>query len=98
MEVRDAAGRIRALPYQDAPFPPMTEALRARCQRAVQLVLPDGRILSAGRAVLGVLSLLGWRRRAAALSFPPLVWAVEGVYWFIARNRNWVGRIFTGRT
>lgn len=96
-EARDSEKKIRALPYQKAPSPPMTDALRARCQRAVQLVLPDGRILSAGRAVLGVISLLGWRRTAATLSSPPLVWAVEGVYWFIARNRNWALKLFKKR-
>ncbi|MEK6709683.1 MAG: hypothetical protein AABZ64_03810, partial [Nitrospinota bacterium] len=87
-------GRIQALPYQEAPSPPMTEELRARCERAAHLILPDGRTLAAGRAVLGVLALLGWRRAAALLSLYPFVWIVEAGYWLAARNRGRLGRLF----
>ncbi|MFQ5915781.1 MAG: thiol-disulfide oxidoreductase DCC family protein [Nitrospinota bacterium] len=92
VEARDVESRIRPLPYQEAPSPPMTEELRARCQRAVVLLLPDDKSLSAGRAVLAVLSLLGWRKTVAALSLPPFVWAVEAGYWIVARNRGRVSR------
>ncbi|MEE9274876.1 MAG: DCC1-like thiol-disulfide oxidoreductase family protein [bacterium] len=82
-----------ASPFQEAPSPPMTDALRLRCARAVHLILPDGTTLSAGRACLGVLSLLGWPRTARLLSLPPLVWIVEALYRLVAMNRGWLGRI-----
>jgi len=94
VRTRDAAGRIRALPWQEAPSPPMTEAIRARCESAVVLILPGGDTLDGGRACLAVLGLLGWRRTAAILSAPPLVWAVEAGYRLVARNRNRLGRFF----
>jgi len=96
-EARDRAGRLRALPYQEAPSPPMTGALREACARAVHLILPDGRTLRAGRAVLGVLALLGWERAAALLSLPPLVWIVEAGYRLAARNRGRLGRWLNGQ-
>lgn len=96
-EARDRAGRLRALPYQEAPSPPMTEALRGACARAVHLILPDGRVLRAGRAVLGALALLGFRRTAAFLSLYPFVWMIEAGYWLAARNRGRLGRLLDGR-
>lgn len=90
--VRDREHKIRALPYQEAPSPPMTDALRARCERAVQLLYPDGTLRSAGRAVLDVLALLGWEKTARVLGAPPLVWLVEAGYRLVARHRGWLGR------
>lgn len=96
-EARDRAGRLRALPYQEAPSPPMTDALRRACGRAVHLVLPEGRTLAAGRAVLGVLALLGWERTARLLSRRPFVWMIEAGYWVVARNRGRLGRLLGRR-
>ncbi len=95
LERRDRAGALLALPFQQIPSPPMTPALEARCRRAIQLIPPGGRALSSGRAVLGVLSLLGWKKSAAVLSAAPFVFIVEGGYWLIARNRGLIGRLLT---
>ncbi len=85
---------IRAVPYQVAPRPPMTEELAARCARAVYIITPCGRILSAGRASLCVLAVIGYRRFARLFSLPPLIWSVELGYWLVARNRKFFGRFF----
>ena len=95
---QDRAGALLALPFQQIPSPPMTPALGARCRRAIQFIPPDGRALSSGRAVLGVLSLLGWKKSAAFLSAAPFVFIVEGGYWLIARNRGLIGRLLTGNS
>jgi predicted DCC family thiol-disulfide oxidoreductase YuxK len=93
---RNRAGLFEALPYQDAPAPPMTPALRAACARAVHVITRDGRVLSAGRASLFVLGELGYRRTATALGAPPLLWIVEAAYRLVARHRNFFGRfLFT---
>ncbi|MBI3128637.1 MAG: DUF393 domain-containing protein [Candidatus Tectomicrobia bacterium] len=92
VEARDRAGRIRSVPYQQASSPPMTDELRRACARWVHLILPDGRVLRAGRAALGVLALLGWERSAALLSLPPFVWLVEAGYWLVSENRGRLGR------
>jgi len=83
---------IRAVPYQEAPRPPMTDALARRCASAVHVITPDGRILSAGRASLCVLGLIGYRRLARVWAIPPLIWLVELGYWLVARNRRFFGR------
>lgn len=93
MERRDTAGVFEAMPYQEAPSPPMTPALAAACDRAVHLVLPDGRQLKAGRAVLHVLARLGYPGMRL-LALPPLVWMVEAAYWVVARNRLAFSRWF----
>jgi predicted DCC family thiol-disulfide oxidoreductase YuxK len=85
---RDTANRIRAVPYQDAPRPPMTDELAHRCTRAVHVLTPQGELLAAGRASLCVLSLIGYARLARVCSVPPLVWCVELGYWLVARNRR----------
>jgi predicted DCC family thiol-disulfide oxidoreductase YuxK len=66
----------------------MTPALRRACARAVHVVTPEGRVLRAGRATMYVLAELGWRRTAALLATPPLVWAVEAGYALVAANRG----------
>jgi len=65
----------------------MTDALAARCARAVHVLTPDGTLLAAGRACLFVLGKIGCPRLARVLALPPLVWLVEAGYWVVARNR-----------
>jgi predicted DCC family thiol-disulfide oxidoreductase YuxK len=89
----DEKGQILPLPYQEVPSPPMCEALKVRCQRAIQLIAPGQNPTSAGRAFLGILSLLGWKKSAAIMSAAPFVYAVEFLYWLIARNRRLMSRL-----
>ena len=70
----------------------MTDALAARCERAVHIILPDGEILSAGRASLYVLDQVGWHALTAVLSRRPLVWLVEAGYRLVARHRRLLSR------
>jgi predicted DCC family thiol-disulfide oxidoreductase YuxK len=95
---RDTGHLFRALPYQEAPSPPMTPELRAACARAFHVVTQDGRVLGAGRAALHVLARLGHPRLAQLLSLPPLVWAVELGYWLVARNRQLFSKLLFRRT
>lgn len=97
IERRDAGGRIRPVPYQEAPSPPMTVDLRRRCERALHLIPPGGEPVAAGKAALGVLSLLGWKKTAAFLSAAPMRWAVEAGYRLIARHRFFIGKFFAGK-
>ena len=75
----------------------MTPRLRRACARAMHVITPDGRVLRAGRAAVCVLRLLGWRRTAAILSRPPLIWAVEVGYRVVADHRPFFARfLFRG--
>jgi len=94
---RDHRGRLRALPYQNAPSPPMTPQLRAACARAVHVRTTDGQLLRGGRAALFVLQQIGYRRLARALAQKPFVWLVEFAYSIVARNRAFFSRfLFRG--
>jgi predicted DCC family thiol-disulfide oxidoreductase YuxK len=92
---RGAERRFRIVSYQEAASPPMTEALRERARRAVQVVTAEGRELSAGRACLYVLARIQGRAWNV-LTLPPFIWGVEIVYRIVARNRVIFGR-FTSR-
>ncbi len=81
------------MPFQEAPRPPITDALAARCARAVHVITPEGEILRGGRASLYALDRVGWRRLAAVCSRPPLIWLVEAGYWLVARNRGLLSRL-----
>ena len=70
----------------------MTPRLRRACARAVHVITPEGRVLRAGRAVLCTLEQVGWRRTAAILSTPPLIWAVEIGYRVVADIRSFFSR------
>jgi predicted DCC family thiol-disulfide oxidoreductase YuxK len=89
---RDATDQIQAVPYQEAPRPPMTDILAQRCERAVQVVTQEGDILSAGRACLYVLEKVGYPRLARVWRLRPLIWCIEIDYWLVARNRQFFGR------
>lgn len=65
----------------------MTPELAHACERAIHVLTRDGRTLRAGRASMFLLGHLGYRRTAAVLSIPPLIWCVELGYWIVARNR-----------
>ncbi len=90
---RDRRGVLAAIPYQEAPSPPMTPELRAVCRDAVHVLAIDGRVFRAGRACLFVLEQLGWRRAAAIGRVAPFVWLVEAAYRFVASHRPWASRM-----
>ncbi len=85
------------MPYQEAPRPPMTDALAERCARALHVLAPDGTLLAGGRASLFVLERIGFPRLARLLRRPPLVWAVEWGYRLVARHRGVFTRVLFRR-
>ena len=89
---RDRDDVFVAVPYQHAPRPPMTDALAARCARAVHVLTPDGNLLAGGRATLFVLERIGFAGPARVLGRRPLVWLVELGYGVVARNRPFFAR------
>ena len=78
-------------PYQEVigGFPQVRET---DCARAVQLVLPDGRVFSAAHAVLQALAIGGRGKRLLALYERSAVfrWMAETAYRFVAANRSWL--------
>ena len=71
----------------------MTPQLQRACRRAVHVVLPDGKVLRAGRAALYLLGAIGWPSvLVTLLGLPPLVWMVEIGYRIVADNRPFFGR------
>ena len=93
VEAQPRGGRYTAVPYQQAPRPPMTDALADACSRAVHVVLPGGEILRGGDAVLWVLADLGWPG-ARILRLWPFLPVVRVVYGIVARNRLAFSRWF----
>jgi predicted DCC family thiol-disulfide oxidoreductase YuxK len=96
-ERRDEGHALRAIPYQQAPSPPMTPELRVACARAVHVLTPEGEVLRAGRACLWVLQRIGYPVLARVFALPPLVWVVEVGYWLVARNRGLASRLLFRR-
>lgn len=96
IERQDRQQVFRAVPYQQAPSPPMTPMLAAACEKAVHVIQADGTTLRAGRATLFILENLGWRWFARLLMLPPMVWFVELGYRVVADNRPFFARfLFT---
>jgi predicted DCC family thiol-disulfide oxidoreductase YuxK len=93
---RDGGRTLIFLPYQSVPDPPLREALRADCARAVQMITREGKNLRAGRAVISVLERIGLRA-LAPLRFPPLVWLTEVGYRLVARNRRLISKLLPKR-
>ena len=60
IERRDRAGKLHPVPYQEASNPPLMPQMLARAKHSVLVIAPDGRVHTAGRAVLFVLAEIGW--------------------------------------
>lgn len=71
----------------------MTAELARECDRAIHVITSAGSILRAGRASLYIVDQVGWHRVARLLSRRPFIWAVEGGYALVARNRGFFSRL-----
>jgi predicted DCC family thiol-disulfide oxidoreductase YuxK len=94
-----AAGHLEILPCRSAPrrarFPHLTDE---RCMRAMQLVLPDGRVLEGADAVPELLRRIPrWGWAAALFSLPGIRPIGRRVYGWIAANRMRISCAVTDR-
>lgn len=89
----DRAGRFCDVPWQQAPSPPMTPALREASSRRIQVITAEGRVHDAGRASLFILAELGWRRTARVLGRRPLIWLVELGYHLVSVVRHAISKL-----
>jgi predicted DCC family thiol-disulfide oxidoreductase YuxK len=83
------AGTLEILPCRSAPrrarFPAITDA---QCMTAMQLVLPDGRVLSGADAVPELFARIPrWRWVTTLFALPGMRPVARRVYAWIARNR-----------
>lgn len=86
----DRAGRIRQIPSHDrARLPGLPAIEEAALDRALHVVLPDGRVLSGAR---GVIALLPWLPAGRPLGWlarvPGVGWTADRVYEAIAHRRH----------
>jgi len=86
---KSPSGSVEALacqsPERKQRFPNMEET---QCMEAMQLVLPDGHILSGEKALPNLLALLkGWRWLASLLNWPLVRNVSPIIYRLIAKNR-----------
>jgi predicted DCC family thiol-disulfide oxidoreductase YuxK len=84
-----AAGELEILPCRSGPrrarFPQIADE---RCMRAMQLVLPDGRVLEGADAVPELLRRIPrWRWAAALLALPGVRVGARRAYAWIAAHR-----------
>jgi predicted DCC family thiol-disulfide oxidoreductase YuxK len=89
---RDRQGQFHIVPFQGAPPELLQRVSPNALRRGVHVITADGRVLRGGRAVLFIGEQLGYGWLTRPLSLPPMVWAVEGVYWIIARLRGKLSR------
>ena len=84
-----SGGQLEILPCRSSVrrerFPQVPEAL---CMTAMQLVLPDGRVLGGADAVPELMRRIrGWGWVADVFALPPVRPAARRIYAWIARNR-----------
>ena len=89
MRLAMSGGQLEILPARSAPrrlrFPHLTDEA---CMTAMQLVLPDGRVLAGADAMPELLRRIPrWRRLAALFDVPGMRPLGRVVYAWIARNR-----------
>jgi predicted DCC family thiol-disulfide oxidoreductase YuxK len=89
----DGAGRIAQVPMQErhavAGIPPLSDT---DLDRAMHVVLPDGRVEAGARGFVAVLPWLpGGRIFRPLFRVPGAVWLSERVYAWVARRRHRFG-------
>lgn len=99
VEQRAAAGQFEFLPCQSperrARFPWMSEET---CLEALQLVLPDGRVLAGDAAISEILRRVrGWRWLALVFRLPGAALLAPRLYRWVARHRRAISRPLVGR-
>jgi predicted DCC family thiol-disulfide oxidoreductase YuxK len=88
----DRAHRIACTPYQQFDLDRVPGLTFADCERAMQLILPDGRILTGGAAGRYLLRRNGLTWPLGAVAELPIARQVfDAVYEAIARNRRRLG-------
>ncbi|MCH2185345.1 DUF393 domain-containing protein [Myxococcota bacterium] len=93
---RDVNARLRMVPYQEAPSPPMTPELALACEKALFVIHPNGNQIRAGRAILYLFGVVGYTRLARLGARRPWIWGIEFGYWLVARHRQIASRfLFT---
>ena len=85
---RDRHGRLQLAAYQDVP---LSGQDRARAERSLQLVGPQGRREQRGRAVLQAVALTG-SVSTRWLQIPPVIYLIDLVYCWVAKHREWVSK------
>ncbi|OGK76580.1 MAG: hypothetical protein A2X52_19475 [Candidatus Rokubacteria bacterium GWC2_70_16] len=95
LRARAGRGQLEFLPCQaperQARFPWIEE--RA-CLEAMQIVLPDGRVLSGAAAIPEILRRLrGWRRLAPVFRIPGVGVLAPSLYRWVARHRHRLSRL-----
>ena len=88
LAARDRHGRLRLAAYQDLP---LSRQARARAERSLQLVGPQGRREQRGRAVLQALALTG-SASTRWLQTSPLIYLIDLGYCWVAKHRELVSK------
>ena len=84
----DPAGRLRAMPLQDARAVRVTGRSTEQLVREVHLVHPDGGVVCGAEAVRDVLRYLrGGKVVAWLFTFPGVSWVAARAYGWVARRR-----------
>ncbi len=84
---KDVNNVLQIVAFQDAPYPPMTEELREKCERAIHVITSEGLVFGGAKAVMFIKSQTGWGWFANLLSYPPFIWVIHILYRIVANNR-----------
>ena len=89
----DRLGIFRPIAYQDPTLKTYWPAAdRKRCEEALHLVLPDGRIFRGAEAFREILMRIPMAFPFGLLmAIPPLPWILRTAYPLLARNRYFLG-------
>lgn len=94
----DTAGRFCVTPYQEAPNPPVDDALRKRCETALHVIDEEGVVRRGGDAFVYLRRAFG-KPLAGVLAVQPVKALVDVFYLLVSRNREFFARfLYTKET
>tara|TARA_Y100000814_G_C12291362_1_gene388584 strand:+ start:644 stop:1018 length:375 start_codon:yes stop_codon:yes gene_type:complete len=91
---KNVPSTVKLIPYQYASNPPVDADLASECGKAVHIQLPNGNFERGGLACLTIMELAGYKWVSRVFKNPFFIWIPEKVYYFVARNRNFISSFF----
>ena len=82
--------KIFSIPFQEIPYPPMSDEFEKECLKSIQLLKSNRKILTGGDAISEILFSIGYKKIAILMTKPILRKINNYLYFFVAKHRGFL--------
>tara|TARA_B100000686_G_scaffold34131_1_gene35725 strand:+ start:25240 stop:25638 length:399 start_codon:yes stop_codon:yes gene_type:complete len=89
--------KLFLIPFQEIPYPPMSDDFKKKCIKSIQFLKPTHEIFAGGDAITEILFTIGYKKIATMIRKPILRQFIKYLYIFIAKNRSFLSRFIRNK-